>query len=321
MKKTTILLLILIIATGLLYAKGSAETSDKRIKVIATVFPEYDWVREIIGDNPGDIDLRLLLDSGVDLHNFQPSADDIIAISNCDVFIYVGGESDEWAEDILEKSAGKVRTIRLTQALGNLVKEEEHKEGMQEQEHEHEHEHEEEYDEHVWLSLRNAAVLCSEIARVLSETDPQNAPVYKANLDSYLNRLGELDARYAAAVEKAAFKTLLFADRFPFRYLADDYNLDYFAAFSGCSAETEASFETIAFLVKKVDELGLRSIITIDGSDGKIARTIADNSKSRDLRILSMDSMQSVTASLVSAGASYLGIMEKNLEVLSDALN
>ncbi|MBQ7507769.1 MAG: zinc ABC transporter substrate-binding protein [Spirochaetales bacterium] len=273
-----------------------------------TIFPEYDWVREILGGNPAGMKLSLLLDSGADLHNFQPTADDMVAISSSDVFIFVGGESDKWVDDILKRvGSGKMKTISLLDILGDRAMEEEH-----------DHDG---YDEHVWLSLRNASVFCTEIARVLSELDPQNAQLYARNLDSYLKKLSALDAEYSRTVENARFKAMVFGDRFPFAYLAADYGLECHAAFSGCSAETEASFETIASLSSKLDELGLGCVMAIDGSDGKIARTIIRNSGSQDRRVLVLDSMQSVTSADVKAGSTYLGIMEKNLGVLSEALN
>ena len=326
MKKTIIILLISAIVMGLAFANGAVETSKGNLKVIATIFPQYDWIREILGDNPAGIEVRLLLDNGVDLHNYQPSADDIVAISTCDLFVYVGGESDEWVEDVLESSSNRnMKTVNLIDALGSLVKEEEIKEGMQadDHEHEHEHEHEEEaeYDEHVWLSLRNAKVLCAAIESALETIDPANATVYRTNLDSYVGKLDLLDREYSDAVGGSSFRTLLFGDRFPFRYMVDDYGLDYYAAFIGCSAETEASFETIAFLVSKIDSLGLRNVMTIDGSDRKIARTIVENSRSKDLGILTLNSLQTVSASDVKQGISYLGVMQENLGVLKKALN
>lgn len=330
MKKTIIILLISAIVMGLAFANGAVETSKGNLKVIATIFPQYDWIREILGDNPAGIEVRLLLDNGVDLHNYQPSADDIVAISTCDLFVYVGGESDEWVEDVLGSTSNRnMKTVNLIDALGSLVKEEEIKEGMQaddhehDHDHEHEHEHEEEaeYDEHVWLSLRNAKVLCAAIESALETIDPANATVYRTNLDSYVGKLDLLDREYSDVVGGSSFRTLLFGDRFPFRYMVDDYGLDYYAAFIGCSAETEASFETIAFLVSKVDSLGLRNVMTIDGSDRKIARTIVENSRSKDLGILTLNSLQTVSASDVKQGISYLGVMQENLGVLKKALN
>ncbi len=304
----------------ILFALTSSIFAAKGLKVVTTIFPEYDWTREILGSNPGKVELSLLLGNGVDLHSYQPSIQDIAKIATADIFIYVGGESDFWVEDALKNAANKnMKVINLLEALGDKVKEEEIKEGMQAEEEEEEDE-EAEYDEHVWLSLRNAKFLCGEIAAVLCEKDSVNAASYKANLAAYSAKLDALDARYSAVVKAASKKTILFGDRFPFRYLVEDYGLDYFAAFVGCSAETEASFETVIFLAKKVDELGLKTVLKIESGDGKIARTIIQNSKNKNAKVLTLDSIQATTKKQADAGASYLKIMEENLKVLQEAL-
>ena len=321
---------ILLALTTSVFAK--AKKSDKnngKLKVVTTIFPEYDWTREILGDNAKNVELTLLLGNGVDLHSYQPSIQDIAKISTADIFIYVGGESDGWVKDALKNATNKnMKVINLLETLGDKVKAEEVKEGMQaeeEEEHEHHHHHDEdeeevEYDEHVWLSLKNAKILSSEIASALCEKDSANAAAYKANLSAYSARLDALDAKYAAAVKAGSKKTILFGDRFPFRYLVDDYNIDYFAAFVGCSAETEASFETVIFLAKKVDELGLNTVLKIESGDGKIARTIILNTKKKNAKVLTLDSIQSTTAKQAAAGTTYLKIMEDNLKVLEEAL-
>lgn len=318
--------ILLALTTSMFAAK--AKKSNK-LKVVTTIFPEYDWTREIIGDNAKNVELTLLLENGVDLHSYQPSIQDIAKISTADIFIYVGGESDGWIKDALRNATNKnMKVINLMETLGDKVKAEEIKEGMQaEEEEEHEHHHdgdhdedEVEYDEHVWLSLRNAKILCAEIAAALSAKDPANATAYKANLSAYTARLDTLDAKYAAAVKTGSKKTILFGDRFPFRYFVEDYGLDYFAAFVGCSAETEASFETVIFLSKKVDELGLNSVLKIESGDGKIARTIIQNTKKKNARVLTLDSIQSTTLKQAKAGTTYLSIMEDNLKVLEEAL-
>ena len=293
------------------------------LSIVTTIFPEYDWVKEILGENPGDAEVTMLLDNGVDLHSYQPTADDILKISTCDMFIYVGGESDEWVEDALKEATNKdMVVVNLLDVLGSDVKEEEVVEGMEtEEEEEAEGEKEPEYDEHVWLSLKNAEKLCTHIKDALATIDPDNASTYEKNASAYISKLDALDKQYEETVSSASVKTLLFGDRFPFRYLVDDYGLKYYAAFVGCSAETEASFETITFLAGKVDELSLGSIMTIEGADHKIAETIRDNTKTKDQQILTLDSMQSTTSKDVAGGANYIGIMEDNLEVLKAALN
>ena len=500
-----------IIAGMMLAAAGMAFA---KTKIVTTIFPEYDWVREIAGDKAKNAEITLLIDSGIDLHSYQPSIKDIAKISTADIFIYVGGESDAWVNDVLKNAKNKdMKVINLMEVLGDKVKEEEIVEGMQaedEDEHEHAHsseidehdikdrslsefngkwqslypvlmngnleeyvehqaeekgkseaemkaeiaakwncgaksvkvsgnkititydsgksvtgkysyagyavkrndegkitnvrykfeskdknvpkyvmfndhgfapadevahfyfyfgnngfeefmdskvnsyfvdsklsahecedlllghnhggegdhhhhhhasdEEEVEYDEYVWLSVRNAKILCSAICDVLCQKDAKNAAAYRANLAAYTAKLDRLDADFAAAVRGGNTKTLLFGDRFPFRYFVDDYGLSYYAAFVGCSAESEASFETIVFLANKVDELGLKNVCQIESGNGKIARTIIDSSRKKNAKILTLDSMQSTTQKDIKGGATYLGVMQKNLEVLKEAV-
>ncbi len=336
MKKAFYVLISVLLITGCLSACGSGgkpAADTGRIQIVTTIFPEYDWVMNILGDNPAEADVTMLLNTGVDLHSFQPTAADILKISTCDLFICVGGESDEWVDDALQEAANKdMIVIHLLDVLGDAVKEEEVIEGMQDEDHEHEdendehdedHDHEDgeiEYDEHVWLSLKNAVVLVENISLAVQKIDLDHADYYIKNTADYVEKLNALDAEYQAAVTSSSYKTLLFGDRFPFRYLVDDYGLAYYAAFVGCSAETEASFETITFLAKKVDELSLPAIMTIEGTNHRIAETIVQNTQAKDQQILTMDSMQSVTAKDVQNGTTYLSLMEKNLSVLKEAL-
>ena len=327
MKKITALLLALFMLVGALAGCGKQNDTNQtdKLSIVTTIFPEYDWVREILGEKADNAEITMLLDNGVDLHSYQPTADDIVKISDCDLFIYVGGESDEWVEDALRNAAnGNMKVINLLEVLGDSVKTEEIVEGMQEEEHEHEdaeeHEHEEEADEHVWLSLKNAKMLVRVISKALQELDPDNKDIYAANADAYVKKLSALDAEYQTAVDAASNKTILFGDRFPFRYLVDDYGLRYYAAFVGCSAETEAGFETISFLAKRVDGLKLPCVLTIEGAQHKIAETIVRNTTAKNQRVLTMDSMQSTTSKDVKNGTTYLSVMEKNLSVLKEAL-
>ena len=292
--------------------------AEEKIRIVTTIFPEYDWVREILGDKADSAEITMLLDNGVDLHSYQPTADDLIKLSDCDLFVYVGGESDEWVEDALKSAASKDRkVINLLDALGDSVKEEETVEGMQEEEEDQE---EKEYDEHVWLSLKNAKTLVGAISAALQELDPDNKDTYAANADAYGQKLSALDAEYQKAVSAGTYQTVLFGDRFPFRYLVDDYGLSYYAAFVGCSAESEASFETVSFLARKVDEGKLPCVLTIEGKNHKIAETIVQNTAGKNQKILTMDSMQSTTAQDVARGTTYLSLMAKNLDVLKEAL-
>ena len=292
--------------------------AEEKIRIVTTIFPEYDWVREILGDKADSAEITMLLDNGVDLHSYQPTADDLIRISDCDLFVYVGGESDGWVDDALKSAASKDRkVIHLLEVLGDSVKEEETVEGMQEEEEDQE---EQEYDEHVWLSLKNAKTLVGAISAALQEIDPGNKDTYATNAAAYIEKLSALDGEYQAAVDAATYKTLLFGDRFPFRYLVDDYGLSYYAAFAGCSAESEASFETVSFLARKVDEGKLPCVLTIEGKNHKIAETIVQNTAGKNQKILTMDSMQSTTSQDVARGTTYLSLMAKNLDVLKEAL-
>jgi len=298
-------------------ASSVKEETGKALTVVTTIFPAYDWTLQILGDNPADVRVSMLAAGGVDLHSYQPSADDVLQISSADLIICVGGESEQWMKDALA-AVGKEEeaVISLLDVLGEDAQAEE--EALEE-------EAEDpgegtEYDEHVWLSLRNASRFCDVIAERLGEADPVNSDLYQADLEAYRGELDELDAAFTDVTRTAKTHTLLFGDRFPFRYLTEDYGLEYYAAFSGCSAETEASFETIAFLAAKTDELGLHTILKIEGSDGKIAETIRANTAGKDQKILELDSLQSVTEEELAEGLTYLSAMSGNLQVIKEAL-
>ena len=323
MKKKKLLLYVCLLILPVLCSCGKqtekqSETAGHPLRIVAAIFPAWDWTKNILGENPANAELTLLLDNGVDLHSFQPSVEDILTISTADLFIYVGGESDRWVTDALKQAKNPdMHIIKMLDAIGEAAREEELKEGMQA---ETESEEEAAPDEHVWLSLRNASVICDAIAAELSALDPAHAAVYESNTKAYREKLQELDDAYRQAVSESPLKTLLFGDRFPFRYLTEDYGLDYYAAFSGCSAETEASFETVTFLSQKAAELSLPAILTIDGTDQRIAETIVRNTRGTAPRILTLDSMQSVSAKDIENGTTYLSVMEQDLEVLKQAL-
>lgn len=333
------------VASSTASTKSEAKTDDanKKFSVVCTIFPEYDWIRQLVGDKKDNYEITYLLDKGVDLHSYQPTAEDIAKIANCDLFVYVGGESDGWVNDALKESKNdKMQVVNLLETLGKNVKPEEVVEGMQEEDehdhdhddkdhddkdhdhedadHDHDHEEETEYDEHVWLSLRNATVLVNTLAEKLQIIDPENKDYYATTAADYTAKLGDLDSRYLATIKKAKVKTVLFGDRFPFRYLVDDYGLKYYAAFVGCSAETEASFETVAFLAKKTDDLKLKNVLVIENSDQKIAKKIVETTKDKSQNIVVLNSMQSITNEDIANGATYLSIMESNLKALASAL-
>lgn len=327
--------------------------NSNKISIVCTTFPQYDWVKNILGEEAERFYVTLLLDNGVDMHSYQPAVKDIATAGSSDLFIYVGGESDTWVEDALKEAKNKdLKAINLMETLDNFVKEEEVVEGMQEERkslgHSHEksskekqeqtqkesHENsqeingqkeaadeEPEYDEHIWLSIRNAEIMVKNIEKAIEQLDSDNAKVYQNNAENYIKKLDTLDKQYANTIQNAKYKAILFGDRFPFRYMVDDYDLKYYAAFAGCSAETMAGFETVTFLAKKADELRLPVILTIENSDGRIAEAVKSNTTKKNQKILAMNSLQSVTKEQLADGITYLQVMQENLSVLSEALN
>ena len=312
---------------------GSGEAvNNGKLNIVCTTYPQYNWIQNIIGEDSEKFNLTLLIDGGVDLHSYQPSAKDMAKISSADMFVYVGGSSDAWVLDAVRETANKnMKKVNMMELLGDRAKEEEVVEGMQSDEHGHSHtddddsEHSDasdedtEYDEHIWLSLKNAKVLTQQLANVIKELDSENADEYQSNADAYIKQLSDLDKEYETVISSSRLDTVVFGDWFPFRYLVDDYNLDYYAACAGCSAETEASFKTVTFLAGKVDEIGTKVILAIDGSDEKIANTIKDNTKDKNQEILVLDSMQSAKTT-ESDDYNYINVMVKNLTVLKQAL-
>lgn len=327
--------------------------NSNKISIVCTTFSQYDWVKNILGEEAERFYVTLLLDNGVDMHSYQPAVKDIATAGSSDLFIYVGGESDTWVEDALKEAKNKdLKAINLMETLDNFVKEEEVVEGMQEERkslgHSHEksskekqeqtqkesHENsqeingqkeaadeEPEYDEHIWLSIRNAEIMVKNIEKAIEQLDSDNAKVYQNNAENYIKKLDTLDKQYANTIQNAKYKAILFGDRFPFRYMADDYDLKYYAAFAGCSAETMAGFETVTFLAKKANELRLPVILTIENSDGRIAEAVKSNTTKKNQKILAMNSLQSVTKEQIADGITYLQVMQENLSVLSEALN
>ena len=310
------------------------EDDSGKLKIVTSVYSEYDWVMTVLGNKKDNASVRLLRDSGIDMHSYQPSMDDAKAISKCDLLVYVGGESDDWIEDAVKDAANKdKKVINLLETLGDGAKKEETVEGMQgEEEHEHEgeeeHDHEGEgeeeveYDEHVWLSVKNAQIFVAAISDALGQIDAENAAYYKSNADSYVNQLKDLDNRYIAAVNAGTKDTILFGDRFPFRYMVEDYNLKYYAAFLGCSSNVTPDYTTIKFLADKIDELNLKVILKIEGNaTERLISAIKETANTKDLTVLTMDSIQSARSSdFKNENARYLSIMENNLGVLKEAL-
>ena len=311
-------------------APESRADADGKLSVVCTAFPQYDWLQNLTaGANPG-FSITLLNHQGADMHSFQPTAANMVSIAECDLFFYIGGFSETWVDAALE-SAGNHKAVTVA-LLDHVDKKEENLSGIvgAEAEHDHDHDHdgeahdehagEIEYDEHIWLSLHTAAQSCEAITSALTALDPQNAALYEKNLQGYLAKLSALDQRYRKMIDGAERKTLLFADRFPFRYLADDYGLTCYAAFPGCSAETEASFETIVELADTAANLKLPAVLILEGSRPAVAETIIETA-GVDAQVLTINSMQSVNQRQIDGGLTYLQVMEDNLQVLKRALN
>ena len=308
---------------------------NKKISVVATIFPQYDFVRQIAGDN---VELKMLLKPGEETHSYEPTPQDIIAIQNSDLFIYVGGENDAWVEDILESMPDNGRTtLKLVDCVDTV--EEEHVEGMKEERgHDHdeddaEHEedetdHEEhgqeeihsvhEIDEHVWTSPLNAIKIVEQIKEELCEIDPENASDYEENAEAYVAQLNELDQEFQDVVDHSKRKLMIFGDRFPFRYFAEAYGLDYYAAFSGCASDTEPSAATMAFLINKVRDENIKTVLKMELSNENIAKAIAE---ATNADVKEFYSCHNLTAEQFADGETYLSLMEKNVETLREVLN
>lgn len=342
MKKWSMIALLFAFLAGMVTGCGetrpiTSNSTEEKIKIVCTIFPEYDWLCQVIGEQEENFEVELLMDNGTDLHNYQPTAEDMANIAACDLLIYAGGESAVWVDDALKTVADKdVKVLNLCEILDGYLQEEEHIEGMadghdhhdedcdiDEHTHESEHHHTGEiaYDEHVWLSLKNAQIIVKEIEKVIEELEPLHKEAYEANCEAYLEQLSSLDKQFEKMAEEAKKDTILVADRFPFLYLVKDYGIQYYAAFSGCSAETESSFETIIFLMEKIEEYDLDTVLVIENSDHRLAETIIANTKEKNQNVLVLNSLQSITKREIENGATYLSLMEENLEVLEKALN
>lgn len=322
--------LLICLSVCLLGGCGQAQDpADGRLSVVTTIFPQFDFARQINGGTAdGRARIRMLLRPGEEIHSYEPTPADIRDIMACDLFIYVGGENDVWVEEILSSMGEEgPRTLRLMDMVD--VYEEEALEGMQEEkghdheegiDHEEDHEegHDHEEDEHVWTSPVNAALITEAIAEAMEEEDPENAAFYGENTAAYLEKISGLDEAFRDLTEKAGRKTLVFGDRFPFRYFAEEYGLTCFAAFPGCSAESEPSAATLAFLIGKVREEKIPLVFSIEFSNGNIARAICEAAGAEPARFYSC---HNVTADQMEEGVTWLSMMEDNLEVLERALN
>ena len=317
--KTIFFLLVTCILAGC--SKEKKLQNKETVSVVTTIFPIFDWTRNLCKGITG-INIEMLSKNGTDLHSFQPSAADIIKISQSDLFIFIGGESDSWIKDVLKTSGNKNQLVlNLTEILKDELKEEESVEGMEEH---HHHEEEEdadfdhiEYDEHLWLSVKNAKIACTKIAEALELIDLGNSALIAENLVSYNQQLSLLENEILSLKPLCKGKSIIVCDRFPFRYMTEELGLKYFAAFTGCSAETEASFETLAFLAKKVSSEKPKAVFVTESSDLKLSGSVLQSAKA-DIPVYRLNSMQSVTLKNAllpedKGGERFISIMKDNL--------
>lgn len=328
-KAALLLLTAVVLMIGVFGCRHVSEESENRedtLRVVTTIFPQYDFVRQIAGKHA---EVSMLLKPGEETHSYEPTPQDILKIQNCDLFIYVGGENDEWVEDILESiDTEKIRQLRLIDCVETVN--EEHVEGMKE---ERGHEHGEEEadqesdhgshetmtpDEHVWTSPKNAISIVERITEELAGLDPEHQAEYEENKEAYEKQLEALDDAFREVVQSAKREVLLFGDRFPFRYFADAYDLDYYAAFPGCASDTEPSAATMAFLINKVKEEQIPVVLKMELSNENIANAIAETTHAE---VRTFYSCHNLTAREFAEGETYLSMMKKNVETLKEALN
>lgn len=328
MKKTTAgVLLAALLLSFAVFLGGCArkDRDDGKLIVLCTVFAEYDWMRQIVGDAPG-VEVSLLIGKGADLHSYQSTAADIVKISGADLVATVGGSSDEWVSEAIaqanRKQKNEIVEVSLAGLDGMSLYLAEKEAFLGEDDHDHGHDHEDEsFDEHIWLSLRNAEVACRAYAQALGELDSDRAEQYRENAEAYISELKALDADFAAFCQTVPQRRILVADRFPFVYLAEDYQIGYSAAFEGCTTETNAGFDTVKRLVGRADEWNVSCILVTESSDRKLAEQVIRESNSADRQILVLSSMQSVTTEQIDGGATYLSLMQQNFQTLRQALS
>ena len=320
-KRLFAVLLALTLAAGLCGCADRQRAEDGRLQVVCSVFPYYDFARQIGGD---DVDVTLLVAAGKETHSFEPTPLDVITLSQADVFLYNGGESEAWVDDILSAAGENIAvTLPLMPQVSALA--EEWAEGMEgaHDEHDHDHDHEThdsddiEYDEHVWTSPVLAKALCQAICDALCQADPAHREGYQARLTDYLAQLDGLDAAFREVVEAGHRRLLVFGDRFPLLYFCKEYGLDYRAAFHGCASDTEPSLATLKYLIDKVEDEEILVVYTIELSSRKVADAIAETTGAK---VLTFHSCQTVSRTEFDGGATYLSLMEQNVEALREGL-
>ena len=286
-----------------------AAMAEGKLSVVCTDFPCYDFARQAAGDRA---EVTMLLKPGTEAHSYDPSPADILAIGGADLFVYVGGESDAWVDNILDSFGDDAPArLRMMDRVNGLIEEDEDA-------HEHAHDGEPEYDEHIWTSPVNAMRMVEATAEALCAVDPAHAQGYTANAQAYGDAIGALDQEIRAIVEGAARREMVFADRFPFAYFAREYGIDTLAAFPSCTADTEPSAQTVMALIDRIARDRLPAVYVIEMSTQAVARTIAEET---GVEILTMQSMQTVSQEDFESGATYVSIMEENIEALRKGLN
>ena len=318
--------LILLISLTFVLPSCAKKEDEEKIKIVCTQFVQYDWMRQIIGQSDR-IELSLLVDNGADIHSYQPTAVDIMEISDCDMIVYLGLDIDGWVSEALERANNAhTRKIALTECEGVTLRNissvsAEHSHDRHE-EHDHEGHNHGSLDEHVWLSLKNAAAITEELCTELCTLDPEGEAKYRANTENYISKLRKLDEEYAETVALADEdeRFVLFCDRFPFVYLFEDYGIEYSAAFEGCSTDSNADFATVLRLIGEADEHSLDCVMVTESADRALANTVASSSKNGIDRVLALDSLQAVSRGQIEDGRTYLSVMKENLSVLKLAL-
>lgn len=289
---------------------GYSNSDSGKLKIISTVFPPYDLARQIAGDNA---EISILLPPGSEIHNYEPSAKDMIAIRNCDIFLYIGGENEQWAEKLINSNdTENVTAVKLIDYVPTLSEDED------EHDHDHEHEHEHETDEHIWTSPKNAQLMLSAVYDAICKVDPSNKQTYTKNKDAYAKQLSDLDNAYRSAVDNAKNKTIVLADKFPFRYLAHEYGLEFSAAFAACSDESEPGVSTMIKLTKTIKENNIPAVYYLEFSSTKIADTLCDETGATKLML---HSCHNVSKQDIENNVSYVDLMKQNLENLKLTLN
>ncbi len=322
MKKILIKILLCILAVIMaVIVTVSCQTKEDsgKYSIVCTIFPEYDFITNIIGDKSELFDVTMLLGNGSDMHSYQPTVADIAKISDCDLFVYVGSQSQNWVNNVLKNvDTSKTKVISLAEILENELCGD--CTAVEDEEHNHEHDHQDSYDEHVWLSLRKSQKIIDALCSEISKLDPENQRVYESNSENYNSSLSMLDSEFQSSLETAKQNTLIFADRFPFIYLTKDYGIEYFAAFTGCSTETDAGVKTILSLSEKLKELELPSLMVLETSDKTIANTVISQSGLDDVKLFTLNSCQLITKKQIEEGTTYIDIMKTNLDNIKTAL-